>query len=307
MGANRQYKDSLFTLLFDQPDKMLELYNAITGKNLPASTPVQIATLPDALFMGRKNDLAFLIEDLLIVLSEQQSTLNENMPLRALMYIARIYENLLDNKMIYRQKLVKIPKPEFYVLYNGKESSADRKTLRLSEAFQDPPFASASGGSLELEIPIININKGYNEDVVQRSRHLNGYVAFVTKVRELENTGLGLEDSLTEAVHYCLANGILAEFFSGISGEVLNMLTAEFNLEEAKAIWQEEAFEAGEARGIALGEARGIARGEAHGIALEKARLAKNLLASGFPAEKIAEITELSLREVLDLSSAITP
>jgi len=63
-------------------------------------------------------------------------------------------------------------------------------------------------------------------------------------------------------------------------------------------IWQEEAFEAG--------EARGIARGEAHGIALEKARLAKNLLASGFPAEKIAEITELSLREVLDLSSAIT-
>ncbi|MCL1853916.1 MAG: Rpn family recombination-promoting nuclease/putative transposase, partial [Peptococcaceae bacterium] len=252
MGANRQYKDSLFTLLFDQPDKMLELYNAITGKNLPASTPVQIATLPDALFMGRKNDLAFLIEDLLIVLSEQQSTLNENMPLRALMYIARIYENLLDNKMIYRQKLVKIPKPEFYVLYNGKESSADRKTLRLSEAFQDPPFASASGGSLELEIPIININKGYNEDVVQRSRHLNGYVAFVTKVRELENTGLGLEDSLAKAVHYCLANGILAEFFSGISGEVLNMLTAEFNLEEAKAIWQEEAFEAGEARGIAL-------------------------------------------------------
>jgi predicted transposase/invertase (TIGR01784 family) len=110
---------------------------------------------------------------------------------------------------------------------------------------------------------------------------------------------LGLEDSLTEAVHYCLANGILAEFFSGITGEVLNMLTAEFNLEEAKAIWQEEAFEAG--------EARGIARGEAHGIALEKARLAKNLLASGFPAEKIAEITELSLREVLDLSSAITP
>jgi predicted transposase YdaD len=80
------------------------------------------------------------------------------------------------------------------------------------------------------------------------------------------------------------------------------MLTADFNLEEAKAIWQEEAFEAGEARGIALGEARG----EAHGIALEKARLAKNLLASGFPAEKIDEITELPLREVLDLSSAIT-
>jgi hypothetical protein len=47
------------------------------------------------------------------------STINPNMALRLLMYIARIYEKLIENKNIYSGKPIKLPRPEFFVLYNG--------------------------------------------------------------------------------------------------------------------------------------------------------------------------------------------
>jgi hypothetical protein len=57
---------------------------------IPPDTPVTMKTLDDVLFMDRVNDLAFLVGDLLIVLMEHQSSLNENLPLRLLLYVARV-------------------------------------------------------------------------------------------------------------------------------------------------------------------------------------------------------------------------
>ncbi|MCL1853812.1 MAG: Rpn family recombination-promoting nuclease/putative transposase [Peptococcaceae bacterium] len=98
MGTNRKYKDSLFSLLFNNPDRMLEIYNALTGSKLPPDTPVEPATLEDVLFMSLINDVAFVIDGKLVVLIEHQSTINQNMPLRLLLYLGRVYEKLLDNK-----------------------------------------------------------------------------------------------------------------------------------------------------------------------------------------------------------------
>ena len=127
MSANREYKNSVFTLLFGTPEKMLELYNAVSGNNLPIDTPIEIATLTDALFMDQINDLAFVIEGRLVVLIEHQSTVCQNMPLRLLMYIARVYERLVDRKSLYRDKLISLPRPEFYVIYNGTAPMPDMK------------------------------------------------------------------------------------------------------------------------------------------------------------------------------------
>ena len=63
-------------------------------------------------------------------------------------------------------------------------------------------------------------------------------------------------------------------------------LTTEFDLEEAKKIWREEAFE------------DGVASGMASGVANERIRLAKRLLEVGVPTEKITEVTELSSKEI---------
>lgn len=121
--ANIKYKDSLFTKLFCNKEKALELYNALYRKNLPKDTPVEMVVLDDALFVKRKNDVAFLIDGHLLIFIEHQSTLNENMPLRLLLYVAQEYEKIfgyllvngkqVSNPNLYRKTLIRIPKPEF--------------------------------------------------------------------------------------------------------------------------------------------------------------------------------------------------
>ena len=88
--ANREYKDSLFSLYFSDKERLIELVNAIEGTNYPKDTEVEMNTIEDALYKDRKNDISFTIHGVLVVLLEHQSTLNENMPLWILVYIARV-------------------------------------------------------------------------------------------------------------------------------------------------------------------------------------------------------------------------
>ncbi|MDR1979804.1 MAG: hypothetical protein LBQ42_13795 [Synergistaceae bacterium] len=64
--------------------------------------------------------------------------------MRILIYVGRVYEKLfgVDPKLkraLYKTKLLKMPKPEFYVLYNGQDEFLERKELRLSDAFHEIP------------------------------------------------------------------------------------------------------------------------------------------------------------------------
>jgi hypothetical protein len=250
MSANRQYKSSVFSILFGEPKKFIELYNALTGSSYPLDTKAVPATLMDVLFMDRMNDVAFVIGDTIVVLIEHQSSHNEKMPLRLLLYIARVYELLIDNKTIYKEKLQKIPKPEFIVLYNGTDSFPDEKALKLSDAFKQAP-PTGLGGILELTVRVVNINKGYNNSLVGTSSNLKGYIEFIDMVRQNQQDGLSLDDAVEKAVSDCLKQGILVDFMKRHSSEVMNMLTAEFDIDIAKQVWQEEAREDGFEKGRA--------------------------------------------------------
>jgi hypothetical protein len=164
--ANRNHKDSVFVRLFSEKSALLELYNAISGENYAQDTEIEIATLDDVPFTDRINDLAFLIQHRLIVLIEHQSTINENIPVRLLMYAAREYEKIIDPLSVYKTRHVKIPKPVFIVLYNGTEDFPDENILRLSDAFEN--VESLGGNALELTVRVLNIGKGKNEQIVKR-------------------------------------------------------------------------------------------------------------------------------------------
>jgi len=69
---------------------------------MPKDVPVTINTLENALFMGRINDVSFEIGGKLVVLVEHQSTINANMALRLLMYIGRVYENIIELQVFIR-------------------------------------------------------------------------------------------------------------------------------------------------------------------------------------------------------------
>jgi predicted transposase/invertase (TIGR01784 family) len=292
-SPNRKYKASVFTSLFSEPSLLLELYNALNKTDCPPDTPVTIATLDDALFMDRVNDLAFVVDGKVVILVEHQSTINENMPFRFLAYLVRVYENLFDNRTFYKHKLVKIPYPEFVVLYNGKEKMPETVTLRLSDAFESSPEV-ADREPPELSVTVYNINDGHNAELLERSKTLGGYAAFIAKVREQLERGVNLTEAITQAVSDCVKADILAEFLRKNSKEVINMLTREWDWGVAEEVWREEAYETGVERGMERGMERGIERG------VERAKLddARRMLADNLSAEQIAKFTLLPLETI---------
>ena len=262
MGANREYKSSVFTKLFNNTSNLLSLYNALSGNSLPPDTSVEIATLEDVLFTERRNDIAFVLADKIVVLIEHQSTINENMPLRLLIYAARVYEKLIDNDAIYYKKLLKIPKPEFIVLYNGADPFPDEKTLRLSDAYTGIPDMNGDlGGSLELEARVVNINEGRNGSILQKCAALTGYAAFIGKVRANRNAGMGIDLAVTKAVKDCMSNGILADFLKIHASEVINMISTEYNEEQARRVLAQESREEGLELGLEQGREQGLEQG----------------------------------------------
>jgi hypothetical protein len=89
------------------------------------------------------------------------------------MYIARVYEKIIDRRKLYWTKLEKIPRPEFIVLYNGTASYPDHKELRLSEAFKDAEGLKLNDKlPLELVVQVYNINSGHNEKILKKSEVL---------------------------------------------------------------------------------------------------------------------------------------
>jgi hypothetical protein len=94
MGVNGKYKDSVFSLLFSDPAILRELWGAIEGIKLPDDIPITINTLEGVLFRAQLNDISFEVGSRLVILIEHQSTINPNLPLRILLYIARILGGL---------------------------------------------------------------------------------------------------------------------------------------------------------------------------------------------------------------------
>ena len=92
--ANREYKSTLFCMLFRDRKELLELYNAVNHSDYTDPEALEIVTLENAIYMSMKNDLAFLI-DTHLNLYEHQSTFNPNMPLRDLLYVAQEYQKLV--------------------------------------------------------------------------------------------------------------------------------------------------------------------------------------------------------------------
>jgi hypothetical protein len=246
-AVNRNYKDSVFTALFRDEEKLVSLYNALTDGHYRPDAQVRINTLEDVLFKEQLNDLSFTIEDRLVVLIEHQSTINENMPLRCLLYLARVYEKILSSRELYRKRLVRIPMPEFYVLFNGTQDVPDRQVLCLSDAFREA--AGRGAPMLELEVTVVNINYGRSPRILEKDRNLGGYSYFIHLVRSFQKEGLTKEESVGKAVQDCIRQNILKEFLTRNGSEVENMLTAEWDWKVAEEVWREEAFEEGLERG----------------------------------------------------------
>ena len=76
---NRKYKDSVFRMLFNEKDKLIELYNAIFDTDYTEDDRVDITTIEDVIFKTMKNDISFVMDGKFVLLVEHQSSINNNM------------------------------------------------------------------------------------------------------------------------------------------------------------------------------------------------------------------------------------
>jgi hypothetical protein len=80
--------------------------------------------------------------------------------------------------------------------------------------------------NLELTVRVININKGHNEYLAQRSETLNGYEVLVDKFREYGAVSDN-EQAARQAISFCLENNFLKDFLETHKTEVFKMLLME--------------------------------------------------------------------------------
>ena len=250
--VNRNYKDTVFRMLFSDRKNLLSLYNAVSGSHYDDPEKLKIVTLENAIYMGMKNDLAFIIGTDLF-LYEHQSTYNPNMPLRDLFYISSEYQKLVDHKSLYSSTLLKIPAPQFIVFYNGTEKKKDHWLNHLSESFEN----LSGEPKLELEVLTININEGLNKELMEQCQTLREYAQYVHYVRKYAKE-LDLNEAVKLAVDECIRNDILSEFLRANKSEVISMSIFEYDKEEEERKLRKTEYEAGVAAGFSDGFNNGI-------------------------------------------------
>ena len=267
-AANRQYKDTVFRMLFSEKENLLSLYNAVTGNAYQNADDLKIVTLENAIYMGMKNDLAFMLETN-IYLYEHQSTLNPNIPLRDLIYIGIEYQQYVNNKSLYSSRLQKIPAPKFMVFYNGTDAVDDRVELRLSNAYEH----LAGEPDLELKVLMLNVNEGHNKELMEQCQTLKEYAIYVARVRKYASE-MNLNDAVARAIDECIKEGILVEFLRKNRSEVKMVSILEYDKEWEEKKLRKAEYEAG------------------------KNDVIRNMYRLGYSKEKIAEAVNKTIEEV---------
>ena len=228
---NRRYKDSVFVDFFSEDRtakaNFLALYNALHGTDYQSTAILKNIRLKQVLYMSFANDVSYLVDNKIIVLAEHQSTINPNMPIRCLEYIARLYEQFYKSKEKYSRKQLAIPTPEFYVFYNGKEPYRGDSLLKLSDSFTQTHDES--------------------NEILKLCKPLKQYSLFVDAVRR--NIAVDKEHGFEKAIKECIQNDILREYLQRKSKEVLNMLIGEYDYDTDIAVQREESFDMGRLEG----------------------------------------------------------
>lgn len=264
-NVRRDYKDTMFRMLFKEKENLLSLYNALNKTSYTNTDDLEITTLESAVYMNYKNDVSFVFHSELL-LYEHQSTINPNMPLRNLVYVSKVLRGITKNENLYGSALVKIPAPKFVIFYNGTDPQPERWMLRLSDAFEskesaqdklpeESELSKQEQPNLELLVTAYNINFGYNPELMEACRLLKEYAQYVEQVRKYAKE-MEFPSAVEQAVDYCIHNGILSDFLSKNRAEAIEMSIFEYD--EEKHIKSEKAlsYKEGIEKGIERGQER---------------------------------------------------
>ena len=277
----RDIKDSVFTFLFSDLEYTKQLYLSLHPEDTDIrDEDFRLVTLENILAIGQYNDLGFQVRDKLILLVEAQSTFSPNIPLRMLMYLAKTYNEYIEEHQLslYREKKVSIPRPELYVIYTGEKEAPD--ILRLSDMYE-------GSGSADLTVRVLR--DGQPGDI------LSQYVDFCQVANEQVSLYGRTDEALMSTIQLCLEQGILVPFLDSRKKEVVDIMTRLFSQEKA---WEMElAANARENREAGRVEGRVEGRMEAQADMLRRLLQKFSILEvsqiMGIPQSEIERLTKI--------------
>ena len=287
---NREIKNSVFVDLFYEDESAeaneIALFNAIHDQPLPDGTKIRKFRVDNTIYMNFQNDISFDAGGKVIVFGEHQSTINENMPLRSLLYIGRAYERIVPPRSRYKKKLVPLPTPEFYTFYNGKEKWQKEQELCLSDAY----IVKENEPNLELKVKVINIRPEEHHEILEKCQVLKEYSQFMDTVQSYQLSGA--DEPYKKAIKECIEKGILADYLRRKGGEVINMLLDEYDYETDIEVQREEAYQIGEQAGLNKGREEGRKEGRKEGTLQKICSLIQKKLEKGKTISEIADDLE---------------
>ena len=251
-------------MLFGEAKEALFLYNGLNGTDYTDASILAFNTLENAIYMGMKNDLSFLVMEQMH-LYEQQSTYTPNMPLRDLFYVADLLQKFVKDKSLYSSKQIKLPTPHFVVFYNGLQELPEKQELKLSDSFE----VQTDSPELELKVQILNINPGMNEELKEKCPALKEYVIYVERIRSYVKT-LPLEEAVEKAIDDCIKENVLRDFLTKQRAEVFKMSIYEYDEERELKLMLADERELGIQQGVQQGIQVVISMSKEQGSTREK-------------------------------------
>ena len=299
---NTKHKDRLFLRVFNRKEDLLSLYNAVNGSHHTDPDDLEITTLDNIVYMQMKNDVSFLLADVLN-LWEHQSSYNPNMPVRGLSYFAKLYQKYIETHKIniYSSTLKKLPFPQYIVFYNGRQEEPDRLELKLSDAFRTAADITSTEPCLEVRAIMLNINYGKNQELMEQCLRLKEYSRLIAKIREYQNTGMNVEDAVDAAMDFCISEGILPDILSPHRAEVIALFLTDYDEQSHMEMERDEWLE----RGLEQGLEQGLAQGLAQGKYLSLINLTRKKMIKSHSPETIAELLEENVHLIKKICTAI--
>ena len=239
-AVRREYKDRLFKFIFGNPDNRqwtLSLYNAMNGTDYTDPDGIRFNTIGDAVYMGMKNDVSFII-CFEMNLWEHQSKFNPNMPMRFFLYAGRLYEKYIttSNYYQYSSSLQPVPRPVCVCFYNGTQEQPEKQVLKLSDAYDGE-------GDIEVRVTMLNINYGKNQQLMDACKPLKEYAWLVDAVRRYQNENMDLDAAVDAAIDIMPDEYVIKPFLVANRSEVKNMFLTEYDEKKVLEMEREEGKE----------------------------------------------------------------
>ena len=237
---NRGFKNSVFIDMFAQDEYRLELFHTLHPEMTEITAQdIRTVTLKQVITNHQYNDLAFIVQDRLMVFVEAQSSWSINILIRVLLYLADTIQEYLheENKDIHDEKQLELPKPEFYIIYTGDRKVPDRISLRKD-------FYRNADIPIDLEATVFTAE---TDDIIGE------YIIFCRvlddQIKKLGRT----KEAAMEAIQICQDRGVLVKYLKEREKEVVDIMIMLFDQEYAVEQYGKQQKAEGRAEGKAEG------------------------------------------------------